>query len=252
MDARVRREALRYAGMGSVPESEMDPRILAFLDRAFGELNRVCRPRFTSKIFSLRHSGEADGDLNLNFGGVLDVTSRALTVNLRDCEEAVFFAVTLGAEADRLISQYSRRDISQGALMEAAATALIEEYCDQCQQELEAQLNKEAKTLRPRFSPGYGDFDIKHQKDMVSLLDLPRQIGVTLTDGGMLAPSKSVTAVMGIAHLAEDTVEIGASGQSGTTGAPGQKGSPKGQKHRCHVHGCEACTKTDCIYRRNV
>ena len=221
MDGWVRREALRYAGMGRVPESEVDPRILEFVDRALGELNRVCRPRFTSKIFALQPT-----DGSLNFGGVLDVTSRALTVNLKDCEEVVLFAATLGAEADRLISQYSRRDISQGALMEAAATALIEEYCDRCQQELEAQLNQEKKTLRPRFSPGYGDFHIKHQKDMVSLVDLPRQIGVTLTDGGMLAPSKSVTAVMGIAHLA--------------------------QKHRCHVHGCESCTKTDCIYRRNV
>ena len=258
MDGWVRREALRYAGMGRVPESEVDPRILAFLDRAFDELNRICRPRFTSKIFSLRRSGEAGSNPNLNFGGVLDVTSRALNINLRDCEEVVLFAATLGAEADRLISQYSRRDISQGALMEAAATALIEDYCDRCQQELEAQLNEEKKTLRPRFSPGYGDFDIKHQKDMVNLLDLPRQIGVTLTDGGMLAPSKSVTAVMGIAHLEEDAVEgetTGASGQSetsGNLGASGQPGGPKRQKHRCHVHGCESCTKTDCIYRRNV
>ena len=122
--------------------------------------------------------------------------------------------------------------------MEAAATAFIEDYCDRCQAELEAELNKENKTLRPRFSPGYGDFDIRHQKDMVNLLELPRQIGVTLTDGGMLTPTKSVTAVMGIAHLAEG----GADGASG----------PKAQKHRCHVHGCEACTKKDCIYRRNV
>ena len=127
--------------------------------------------------------------------------------------------------------------------MESAATAFIEDNCDRCQAQLEEDLNKEKKTLRPRFSPGYGDFDIGHQKDMVNLLDLPRQIGVTLTDGGMLAPTKSVTAVMGIAHLAEDTAADGTSGQPV---------GPKAQKHRCHVHGCEACTKTDCIYRRNV
>lgn len=233
MDARLRREALRYAGMGRAADDEIDPRIDVFLEKAFSQLERMCRPRFTRKIFSLSAS-----DGSLHFGGALDVTSRSLTVNLRDCEEVMLFSATLGAEADRLISQYSRRDISQGALMEAAATAFIEEYCDRCQAQLEEDLNKEKKTLRPRFSPGYGDFDIRHQKDMVNLLDLPRQIGVTLTDGGMLTPTKSVTAVMGIAHLAEG----GADGASG----------PKAQKHRCHVHGCEACTKTDCIYRRNV
>ena len=236
MDARLRREALRYAGMGRAADDDIDPRIDVFLEKAFSQLERMCRPRFNSKIFSVKAIPEIEN--GLRFGGVLDVTSRSLTVNLRDCNEVVFFAATLGAEADRLISQYTRRDISQGALMEAAATAFIEDYCDRCQAELEAELNKENKTLRPRFSPGYGDFDIRHQKDMVNLLDLPRQIGVTLTDGGMLTPTKSVTAVMGIAHLAEG----GADGASG----------PKAQKHRCHVHGCEACTKTDCIYRRNV
>ncbi|MBR4860948.1 MAG: Vitamin B12 dependent methionine synthase activation subunit, partial [Firmicutes bacterium] len=77
MDSRVRREALRYAGMGRAADSEVDPRILEFLERAFAELNRVCRPRFTRKIFSLSAS-----DGSLHFGGALDVTSRSLTVNL--------------------------------------------------------------------------------------------------------------------------------------------------------------------------
>ena len=234
MDARLRSEVLRYAGLGRASEAEIDPRILEFAERAVRELQRVCRPRFTSKIFSL---GTVSGIENgLRFGDVLDVTSRSLTVNLRDCEQAVFFAATLGAEADRLISQYSRRDMSQGVLMEAAATAIIEDYCDRCQAEIEAELNKEKKTLRPRFSPGYGDFDIVHQQDFVRLLDLPRQIGVSLTDGGMLTPTKSVTALMGIAQLEEDMPD----------------GSGQKQVRRCHVHGCEACRKTDCIYRRNV
>lgn len=238
MGGYLRSEVLRYAGMGQACEAEIDQRIDEFADRAVEELQRVCRPRFTSKIFSLEFSASAwavGAVPVLCFGCVLDVTSRSLSVNLADCEHAVFFAATLGAEADRLISQYSRRDISQGVLMEAAATALIEDYCDRCQAELEKELNRKKLTLRPRFSPGYGDFDVKHQTDMVRLLDLPRQIGVTLTDGGMLAPSKSVTAVMGIARLDEDPLSDGRFGQ----------------KFRCHIHGCEACSKKDCIYRRN-
>lgn len=253
MGGYLRSEVLRYAGMGQAGEAEIDPRIDEFADRAVEELQRVCRPRFTSKIFSLEAiSGLASGagggltasdmagspvgqENGLRFGDVLEVTSRSLTVNLADCEKAVFFAATLGAEADQLISRYSRRDISQGVLTEAAATALIEDYCDRCQAELEKELNRKKLTLRPRFSPGYGDFDIIHQKDMVHLLDLPRQIGVTLTDGGMLAPSKSVTAVMGIARLDEDPLS----------------GGRYGQTQRCHIHGCESCLKKDCIYRRN-
>ena len=131
----LRSEVLRYAGMGKADPADIDPRIIEFADWAVEELNRQCRPRFTSKIFSVKAIPEIEN--GLRFGGVLDVTSRSLTVNLRDCNEVVFFAATLGAEADRLISQYSRRDMSQGVLMEAAAAAVIESYCDSCQLELE-------------------------------------------------------------------------------------------------------------------
>lgn len=225
----LRSEVLRYAGMGKADPADIDPRIIEFADWAVEELYRQCRPRFTSKIFSVKAIPEIEN--GLRFGGVLDVTSRSLTVNLRDCNEVVFLAATLGAEADRLISQYSRRDMSQGVLMEAAAAAVIESYCDSCQQDLEKELNKEHITLRPRFSPGYGDFDIKHQKDFVRLMDLPRTIGVTLTEGGMLSPTKSVTAVMGMSRFAK---------------------SPNREIERCTLHGCEVCRKKDCIYRRNV
>ena len=225
----LRSEVLRYAGMGKADPADIDPRIIEFADWAVEELNRQCRPRFTSKIFSVKAIPEIEN--GLRFGGVLDVTSRSLTVNLRDCNEVVFLAATLGAEADRLISQYSRRDMSQGVLMEAAAAAVIESYCDSCQLELEKELNQEQITLRPRFSPGYGDFDIKHQKDFVRLMDLPRTIGVTLTEGGMLSPTKSVTAVMGMSRFRK---------------------YPNQEIERCTLHGCEVCRKKDCIYRRNV
>lgn len=224
----LRRETLRYMGMGNVDEDHADPRILRGAEEALTELSQRTRPRFLHKIFSLDFPDEAED--TLSFGNVLNVKSRSLHINLQDCREAVFFAATLGTEADQMISRASRRDISLGLTMEAAATALIEEYCDQCQMEIEEEMNRQGLTLRPRFSPGYGDFDIAFQKSMLQVLDTPRRIGVSLTEGGMLAPSKSVTAIMGIAPWEEKNT---------------------GKRQRCHIHGCEACHKTDCLYRRN-
>ena len=227
----LREEVLRYAGMGRADEKEIDPRIIDFADQAMDELTRVYEPRCTTKIFSVNTiPGVENG---LRFGGlnVMDVTSRSLTVNLQGCEEVLFFAATLGVEVDRLIRKYSARDMSQGVIMDAAATALIESYCDGCHYRLEKELNRDYKTLRPRFSPGYGDFDIRHQRDFMRLMDLPRTIGVTATEGGMLSPTKSVTAVMGMSRfLKYSNQEI----------------------ERCTLHGCEACMKKDCIYRRDV
>ncbi len=150
------------------------------------------------------------------------IESKNLSKNLADCKEVILFAATLGTQADRLIKKYSFLEISKAVVMQAAAAAVIEEYCDQCQKKIETELEKENLFLRPRFSPGYGDFDLKYQKDMIALLDCPRKIGLTLTDSLLLAPSKSVTAIMGIT----------------TT------------NRHCHIKGCEVCTKINCNFRR--
>ena len=62
------------------------------------------------------------------------------------------------------------------------------------QKEYEAQ----GLFLRPRFSPGYGDLKLDHQKDWFRLLDISKQIGVELTDSLLMVPTKSVTALIGI------------------------------------------------------
>ena len=54
------------------------------------------------------------------------------------------------------------------------------------------------ETLVARYSPGYGDFPLAAQGALVSLLDTPRKVGVSLTSTFLLTPSKSVTAVIGV------------------------------------------------------
>ena len=84
-------------------------------------------------------------------------------------------------------------------------------------------LAQDKNYLRPRFSPGYGDFSILYQKDVLRMLDAPKKIGLTMTDGYMLTPTKSVTAIIGISNT----------------------------KEPCHRKGCEECDKSDCVYRRS-
>ena len=56
------------------------------------------------------------------------------------------------------------------------------------------------------------------------MLDTAKKIGLTLTGGNMLTPSKSVTAVIGMSRI----------------------------KERCPIQGCEICEKKDCEYRRDT
>ena len=216
----LKKEILRYLGYKSDKMGEVDPLIDSYIEDAVKLLRENCRPRHLWKRLPLK----IDNGRSICFDdGAMRVESEKLAYNLRDCSEAAVMAATLGVEADILITKYSRRNISRGVIVEAAATALIEEYCDMVQQSIADELMKEGRYLRPRFSPGYGDFGISHQKDVMAILECPKRMGLTMTDGFMLTPTKSVTAVIGITE----------------------------KNDKCSIKGCEACDKKDCEYRRN-
>lgn len=208
------KEVFRYLGYHNTIPSET---IQSVVIDCISELLNHCYIHHTYKIFdcTIQHT-------KIIIDNHVIIESKNLSKNLNECNQVILFAATLGVQADILLKKYSHIDMSKAVIMQAAAAAVIEEYCDQCQMEIEKTLAKQKLFLRPRFSPGYGDFDLIHQKDFITLLDCPRKIGLTLTNSFLLAPSKSVTAVMGIS---------------------------KTNKH-CHIKGCEACTKTNCIFRR--
>ena len=96
------------------------------------------------------------------------------------------------------------------------AAALIESYCD----EVQAQAETDGLLQRPRFSPGYGDWPLEEQRQLFAVLNCAKRIGLTLTDGLMMAPSKSVTAIIG---LSEDAA--------------------------CVQNKCMTCSNINCPYR---
>ncbi len=59
---------------------------------------------------------------------------------MKDCEQVILFAATLGTEADSLIRRYSKLQMSKAVTMQAAATAMIESYCDEINTELKEDI----------------------------------------------------------------------------------------------------------------
>ena len=194
-----RREAIRYLGFG---RNAADERTYELIEASFDDLNREASPRFVYRIFDLDHS--VDGLLRV---GTMEIQSKSLLRNLKGCGQVVLFGATLGAGADRLIRRVSLTDMARAVVLQACAAA---------------ELEKSGLYLRPRFSPGYGDFPIEFQEPIMRMLDCAKKIGLTMTDSYMMSPTKSVTAIIGIST----------------------------EKERCPISGCEACGKKDCAYRR--
>ena len=86
------------------------------------------------------------------------------------------------------------RDVPYAVFVyDAVGSALAESVCD----EAEKMIKRNSK-CRPRFSPGYGDFPLSVQRDVLSLVNAERLVGITLTDTNLMLPQKSITAVVGI------------------------------------------------------
>lgn len=214
MDIRTR-EAVRYLGYG---KHAADEKTLGMISDSFKELETVASANSICRIFNLKLK-----EPNYLTIGKMNIESNNLFKNMRGCAEAAVFGATLGTGVDFLMKRYTLTDMAKTVVLQACAAALLEEYCDVYQEELREKLAEEGKYLRPRFSPGYGDFSIHHQEALLNAIQAPKLIGLTMTKGSMLTPLKSVTAVIGI------STEMGP----------------------CHVKGCEECSKTDCTYRRS-
>ena len=90
--------------------------------------------------------------------------------------------------------------MSEAVIYQAAGAALVEEVCDQLNAEIVSAAQARGLVCRPRFSPGYGDFSLEHQRDFIRILNTPKLLGVCLLDSLLMTPSKSVTAVVGLCH----------------------------------------------------
>ena len=117
---------------------------------------------------------------------------------LDGCSEAVFMALTLGAELERVLMKQEVTDMSDALVLDICASAAVETAADDFERKLSAELKSEDKYLTNRFSPGYGDFALSHQRPVLELLNASRAAGITLTPSQLMVPRKSVTAVMGI------------------------------------------------------
>ena len=191
-------EALRYFRAQSD-----DKQAEAAVDVAYEKLKNELQPRYTVKKFGCSVDGEGDSSVpsivKLDNGTVFH--SKALARYVGDAKELFLFGATLGSRVDIALRRMALTSVAEAGAGQAVAAALIETYCDDCCAELEKQL-PEGKQLKWRFSPGYGDWPLEEQKILFPVLDCAHTIGLTLTESCMMAPIKSVTAVMAITETA--------------------------------------------------
>ena len=182
-----RREVLRYMGC-----KESNGEIETLIDRAI----EVGKDAFCGKVcFCELPLSVLDGQIQF---GTVKTESKNLLKNLDGCEGVILFGATVGIEIDRLIMRYGKVSPSLAVCLQALGAERIEALCDLFCANTARKQGLQGKCLRPRFSPGYGDFPLKAQKEIFAMLGCDRRIGLTLNDSLIMSPTKSVTAIIGI------------------------------------------------------
>ena len=195
-----KKEALRY-----FRAQPGDAQAEAAIDSAYEKLRNELQPRYTVKEFGCCVCTEGDSKVPsvvaLDNGTVFH--SKALARYVGKSTELFLFGATLGSRVDITLRRLSLTSVAEAGAGQAVAAALIETYCDDCCNELQKQL-PEGKQLKWRFSPGYGDWPLEEQKILFSVLDCAHSIGLTLTESCMMAPIKSVTAVIAVEDVSKN------------------------------------------------
>ncbi len=225
-----RKEVERYLGYSGV--TTIDDEVNKKIDECIAEMQECINPKYTYKTFPIHwkfsykfipEENRKEKNTTCEFAGIT-VQSGNLLKNLDGCAEIVMLAVTLGNEPDMLVRKAEVRDMLKAYTFQAVGAAMAEAWIDEINIKIVEEAKAKGLHARPRFSPGYGDFPLEVQKDFERILEMPKRIGVTLSDSLLMTPTKSITAVIGLSEI--DT--------------------------NCEKSGCEQCSMAGkCAYSRS-
>ena len=159
-----RREALRYL---RARPGDQDAQVL--VDTVYLKLRNEVQARHVLQ----KHRVQVDAE-GVTLANGVRFTSRDLAAHLKGCQEALLLGATLGSRVDAAIRRLALGSVAEGAAAQAVAAALIESYCD----EVQTKFDTGGLAQRPRFSPGYGDWDLAEQRLLFPVLNCAKLIGL--------------------------------------------------------------------------
>ena len=193
MDIKIsKKEVLRYLGYrNQILSHDMENLIDITIDEAY----KLVKPRYVYRYFEILSK-------DINYLELKDTNvymkGKDISVHLNGSKECYLMAVTLGVEIDKKIRYYEHSSLTKAMILDAGATTAVESACDIVCSIIKNDLKKVGLTITRRYSPGYGDFDINIQREILNLVDAEKLIGLTITRNNILIPRKSVTAVVGV------------------------------------------------------
>lgn len=180
-----KKDVLRYLGHEG---QEMDQDMMDRIDVYYDMMNKL-PGKYIFQLFDLKQD-----PLTVE-GTIISFDGQSIKNILSQSKQVILFVATLGVEVDRKIQQLKYTSGTDMMILNACASARIEEVIDEMTEKI---LARPGVYLTPRFSPGYGDLSLSHQREIIRVLESEKKIGVTCNVSSLLMPVKSVTGIMGV------------------------------------------------------
>ena len=118
---------------------------------------------------------------------------------LKNCPWCLFMAVTAGPEITEWIrGLFASGNGAKAAFADAVASEGVEDAMNTMQKTVTGNLFRSGISVKKaRISPGFGDFALDSQPDILQLLDAEKILGITLNNVFFMTPEKSTTALTG-------------------------------------------------------
>lgn len=136
------------------------------------------------------------GDKEIFLDDNFKVESFYLREVFNDAVKVTVGCVTLGKGIPQLINEkMSSGEYYLAALADSYASQYVELLAEKWFEMRKQEQRSRGLFPTLRFSPGYGDFELKYQKEIISILEMEDKINVT--DSFLLEPEKTITFLMG-------------------------------------------------------
>ncbi len=125
------------------------------------------------------------------------IRGRKIAEHLKNCFKISFMVCTIGDEFTQAVESLSSGgEITKAVILDAVGSEAIEALADTVTNIIKQNAKTERADIITRFSPGYGDWPVAEQKELLKIVEA-KKIGVRLTEQYLMIPEKSISACIG-------------------------------------------------------
>ena len=175
-------------------------RILSLIDDYVDNVHHLIVPAYS---YTIRDIERIQGN-KVIIDDSITFESQIIARLLEQCHKVSVFLATIGEHVEEMSCQLVKDGhVLQAAVLDAIGSDAVGRVADLVQNIIGEIAIDQGLVISPRFSPGYCDWDISQQEMLFRAVDSD-SAGIRLTEGCLMIPRKSISAIIGIGPPGRD------------------------------------------------